>query len=68
METKLLNENEGRRTFAAIMKKGDEVLASMKDFARRERIAAADHRHRRFERGHVALFRLGQEGLQENLG
>jgi hypothetical protein len=41
MDCKLLHENDGRRTFAVIMKTGDEVLSTMKEFAREERIAAA---------------------------
>jgi predicted DNA-binding protein with PD1-like motif len=41
MDCKLLHEHDGRRTFAVILKTGDEVLSSMKDFAGKERIAAA---------------------------
>jgi predicted DNA-binding protein with PD1-like motif len=41
METKLLNKADGRRTFAVIMKTGDEVLSSIKEFARDKNIAAA---------------------------
>lgn len=41
MDSKLLHEHDGRRTFAVIMKTGDEVLSSMKDFASKECIAAA---------------------------
>jgi uncharacterized protein len=41
MDYKLLHEHDGERTFAIIMKKGDEVLSSIKSFAEKERIAAA---------------------------
>jgi uncharacterized protein len=41
MNSKLLNEQDGRRTFAVIMDVGDEVLSSIRDFAGRERISAA---------------------------
>ena len=41
MQSKLLHEHDGQRTFAVIMDKGDEVLSSIKDFAARERVLAA---------------------------
>lgn len=41
MQTKLLHEHDGQRIFAVIMDKGDEVLSSIKKFAARERILAA---------------------------
>jgi predicted DNA-binding protein with PD1-like motif len=41
MQSKLLHEHGGQRTFAVIMDKGDEVLSSIKDFAAREHISAA---------------------------
>lgn len=41
MQSKLLHEHDGQRTFAVIMDKGDEVLSSIKDFAAREHILAA---------------------------
>lgn len=41
MQSKLLNAHEGRRTFAVIMDKGDEVLSSIAAFARNERISVA---------------------------
>ena len=41
MQSKLLHEHDGQRTFAVIMDKGDEVLSSIKEFAARERISAA---------------------------
>lgn len=41
MHSKLLHQSDGQRTFAVIMDKGDEVLSSLKSFAARERISAA---------------------------
>jgi predicted DNA-binding protein with PD1-like motif len=41
MDSKLLHEHDGMRTFAVVMKTGDEVFSTMMDFAARERIAAA---------------------------
>jgi len=41
MQSKLLNEQDGRRTFAVIMDKGDEVLSTIGAFAKKERISAA---------------------------
>jgi predicted DNA-binding protein with PD1-like motif len=41
MQSKLLNEQDGRRTFAVIMSKGDEVLSTIDAFAKQERISAA---------------------------
>lgn len=41
MDSKLLHEHDGRRTFALIMSTGDEVMASISDFVGREHVAAA---------------------------
>lgn len=41
MQSKLLYENEGLRTFAVILETGDEVLACLKVFAEAERLNAA---------------------------
>jgi uncharacterized protein len=41
MQTKLLDRNEGRRTFAVILKTGDEAVRCLQDFAVRERLGAA---------------------------
>jgi predicted DNA-binding protein with PD1-like motif len=41
MRSKLLNEEDGRRTIAVIMDSGDEVLSTMKAVAVRENIRAA---------------------------
>ncbi|HEX4414980.1 MAG TPA: PPC domain-containing DNA-binding protein [Lacipirellulaceae bacterium] len=41
MNSSLLHEHDGERTFAIIFKTGDEVAAGLADFARREELAAA---------------------------
>jgi predicted DNA-binding protein with PD1-like motif len=41
MESKLLHEQSGQRTFAIVLKTGEEVFGSLSDFAKRERISAA---------------------------
>ena len=41
MESKLLHEQSGQRTFAIVLKTGEEVFSSLSDFAKRERISAA---------------------------
>src|SRR5215831_7423169 len=41
MQTKLLNQDDGRRTFAVILKTGDEAMHCLQDFVARERIGTA---------------------------
>jgi hypothetical protein len=41
MKSKLIHEHEGERTFALIFSTGDEAMAELLDFVRRERIDAA---------------------------
>ena len=41
MRTKLLNESGGLRTFAVILDTGEEVMASLKEVAAREKLTAA---------------------------
>ncbi len=41
MQSRLLHEAGGQRTFAVILQTGDEVMACLTDFAARERITAA---------------------------
>lgn len=41
MQAKLLHDADGRRTYAVILATGDEVMSSLKDFATRETITAA---------------------------
>ncbi|MFN7023492.1 MAG: PPC domain-containing DNA-binding protein [Pseudorhizobium sp.] len=41
MQTKLLHENDGKRTFAAILETGDEVMSCLETLARTEKLDAA---------------------------
>jgi predicted DNA-binding protein with PD1-like motif len=41
MQAKLLHDADGQRTYAVILATGDEVMSSLKDFATRETITAA---------------------------
>jgi predicted DNA-binding protein with PD1-like motif len=41
MQSKLLHNADGQRTFAVILVTGDEVMACLKDFVTREKITAA---------------------------
>lgn len=41
MHSKLLNHSDGRRTFAVILDTGDEIMASLKNFAAKQQISAA---------------------------
>ena len=41
MQSKLLHNAGGQRTFAVVLATGDEVMASLKEFAARENITAA---------------------------
>ncbi len=41
MQSKLLHNTGGQRTFAVILATGDEVMACLKDFVTREKISAA---------------------------
>ena len=41
MQSKLLHESDGQRTFAVILETGDEVLSSLQEFVRRENIHTA---------------------------
>lgn len=41
MESKLLHNAAGQRTFSIVLQTGDEVLACLNEFARREQISAA---------------------------
>lgn len=41
MQSRLLHDAQGQRTFALILSTGDEVMDSLKAFATRERITAA---------------------------
>ena len=41
MQSKLLHDHDGQRTFAVVLETGDEVMACLRDFAERERLSAA---------------------------
>ncbi len=41
MQSKLLHEKDGKRTFALILETGDEAMACLQQFAVRERLAAS---------------------------
>lgn len=41
MQSKLLHQDDGQRTFAVVMQTGDEVMTTLKEFAVRERLSAA---------------------------
>jgi predicted DNA-binding protein with PD1-like motif len=41
MQSRLLHDTDGQRTFAVILSTGDEIMACMKDFVTREKITAA---------------------------
>ncbi|WP_265517434.1 PPC domain-containing DNA-binding protein [Nitratireductor luteus] len=41
MQSRILAENNGQRTYALVLETGDEVMACLKDFAEREDLSAA---------------------------
>ena len=41
MQTKLLHENAGKRTFAVVLQTGDEAMRCLREFAVRERLGAS---------------------------
>lgn len=41
MQSKLLHQDDGQRTFAVILETGDEVMSTLKAFAAREGLSAA---------------------------
>ena len=41
MQTKLLHDDAGKRTFAVILQKGDEAMRCLQEFAEREMLGAA---------------------------
>lgn len=41
MQSKLLNQTDGQRTYAIVLETGDEIMASLKSFAESERLSAA---------------------------
>jgi predicted DNA-binding protein with PD1-like motif len=41
MQQKLLHQSNGQRIFAVVLETGDEVMHSLQEFTRRERVSAA---------------------------
>jgi predicted DNA-binding protein with PD1-like motif len=41
MQSKLIHEADGKRTFAVILQKGDETMRCLQDFAVKERLSAS---------------------------
>lgn len=41
MQSKLLHQDGGRRTYTLILQKGDEAMRCLQDFAQREKLAAS---------------------------
>ena len=41
MQSKLLHEADGKRTFAVILQKGDEAMRCLQEFAAKERFGAS---------------------------
>ena len=41
MQSRLLHEDQGKRTFAVILQTGEEVMACLQDFANAEQLAAS---------------------------
>jgi len=41
MQTKLLHEDGGKRTFAVVLQTGDEAMRCLQEFATRERLGAS---------------------------
>lgn len=57
MQSKLLHEDRGQRTFAVILATGDEAMACLQAFAEKERITAAQLTAiGAFQRAQVAYF------------
>lgn len=57
MDSKLLNETDGFKTYAVIFETGDEVMAGLKDFAAKSSLTAASFKAiGAFERSKLAFF------------
>ncbi len=57
MRSKLLQDNNGQKTFALVFDSGDEVMELLTDFAREKRLTAAHFTAiGAFERGVIAYF------------
>ena len=64
MQSKLLHEADGKRTFAVILQKGDEAMRCLQDFAVKEGLGGlAGDCDRRVEQRQACVFRLGDEAI-----
>src|SRR4051812_20918171 len=67
MESKLLHEQQGQKTYALIFDTGDEAMAGLADFARENKLGASRITAiRGLPRRRARLLRLGVEGIQED--
>ena len=65
MQSRLLHETDGQRTFVVVLGTGDEVLSSLQDFVERERIhAAALTAIGALKRCDLAVLQLGDENIR----
>ena len=66
MESRLLHEAGGQRTFAVILATDDEVVASLRGIRGARKYPRGDvYGHRRTQRRRVALLQLGEERVRE---
>jgi predicted DNA-binding protein with PD1-like motif len=67
MQTRLLHEDNGQRTFAVILETGEEVLTCLQQFVTREHVLAAQITAIG-ALSEVDVLRLGPKGLSEDSG
>jgi hypothetical protein len=69
MQSELLHEKDGKRTFALILETGDEAMV-VPAAVRRPRATRcrADYRDRRYEQRHARLLPLGAENVSADPG
>ena len=64
MQSKLLHEADGKRTFAVILQKGDEAMRCLQDFAVKEGLGGlAGDCDRRAKLREACVLRLGDEAI-----
>ena len=66
MQSKLIHEHDGQKTFALIFATGDEVASGLAEFARAAASGGSFHGHWRTQRRDLGLLRLGKERLFTN--
>ena len=66
MQSKLLHEAHGKRTFALILQKGDEAMRCLQDFAAKERLGGAQMTAIGALSGQTCVLRLGDEAIPAN--